>query len=272
MKANFRLPVWARFVCGLAAVCVAMPHDLYLKPGASVVPPASQQRVAMHNGDSFPGSDGPPALERLRDSQVVSASGTEPLRNVRVDGKVGLADYVAPQGSFAVVTRTIPNFIELGVFSFERYLKHEELEWVVRWRAENNESLKSGREFYSKHAKALVNLSTDDFALAPIGHTAEIVLLENPAKRKPGDALRIRVLFRGKPMADQPIEASWAFGDAVKQQWVGRTNEQGELSVSLESAGLWKLHTIVMERRTDRKEADWESFWASVTFEFGEQR
>ena len=253
-------------------LCTAVEHDLYLKPMSGKATPGSAQTMAMHNGDSFPGSDGPPVLERLRDSNVISAEGSTALRDIRVDGTAALADYQAPKGSFVVTTRTVPNFIELGVFSFERYLKHEELAWVISWRSKNGESLKSGRELYSKHAKALMNLDHGDFALAPVGHTAEIVLLENPTERKVGDTLAVRVLFRGKPAADQPVEVCWAKGDKMRQYWAGRTNGSGNIAIPIESEGFWKLHTIVMERRAERSEADWESFWASTTFHVGKAR
>lgn len=259
-----------RVLCGVVALCVLaamLPaHDLYLFCSSYVAKPGSNTSIHLHNGDAFPGSDGPPAFERLRDVNVIHAGGTQPVRNVRQQGTAGIGDYTVPDGSYVVTARTIPNFLQLDPTQFEGYLNHEHLDWVIRWRVDNKEFAKDGRELYAKHSKALLNLQAGDFALKPVGQPIEIVLLDNPVKAGVGAKVRAQVLFRGKPVANQPLEVAWTLGDRTEKRWVGETGKDGTIAVTLESAGTWKLHTIVMERSRTPEKADWESFWASLTF------
>lgn len=250
----------------LILVPLLQAHDLYLYPSSFTAKPGTNASIAMHNGDAFPRSDGPPVFDRVKDAVVIHSSGIQPLRNLRKVGTAGMGDYTVPTGSYAVAMRTAPNFIGLDPTQFEGYLNHEKLDWVIRWRVDNREFAKDGRELYSKHCKALMNLDRDDFALKPVGHTAEIVLLENPAKSGAGSTVAVQVLFRGKPVEKQSIEASWSHNGRTERYWVGETNHEGKLMLKLRSAGAWKLHTIIMERSKQPEQADWESFWASVSF------
>jgi uncharacterized GH25 family protein len=100
-----------------------------------------------------------------------------------------------------------------------------------------------------------------------VGFTIEIVPEADPYELKPGDLLPLRVLFRGKPAADLQIESSLAGPSGTKTIVVGRTGSDGRLNVPIAGAGRWRLHTIKMERCDEISVADWESFWASLTFE-----
>ncbi|MBV9304963.1 MAG: hypothetical protein JOZ45_02420 [Acidobacteriaceae bacterium] len=109
-------------------------------------------RVEYHNGVSFPQSEIPVNIDRLRDMQRKSPSGVQPFTNLRIEGKATVADVPAPneRGSFVLISRTIPNFIELDSAKFEKHSTEEGLEQVVAWRREHGEAQKPGREIYSK--------------------------------------------------------------------------------------------------------------------------
>lgn len=248
-------------------------HDLYLKPAQFTLAAGAKSAVEFHNGESFPSSDVPPVLERLRDTEVVTPSGKTPLANVRIQGKAGIADFVAPAApAFFLTARTIPNFIELDARKFDEYLHHENLNSIAKWRAEHGESNKPGREMYSKYVKALVHTGApSDFATKPIGMPIEFVPLVDPATLQPGAVLTVRVLLRGKPAPGLPVEAS-SFSNGKRQdRQLGPTDSNGLVKIPLDVSGIWKLHSIHMERRADTRQAEWESFWASLTFEIPTQ-
>ncbi len=256
----------------IAALCVIplSAHDLYLRP--STFRPAAGQtiRVEYHNGDSFPNSEVPVKVERLRDAQIWSASGVQPFANLRIEGPVTVADVPAPNrpGTFILSSRTAPNFIELDARKFENYLRSERLGDVVAWRKQHGESTAPGREIYSKYVKAIGYTGAPSQGFdKPLGLALEFIPLSNPYELKAGQALRVRVLFRGQPKTALAVEALQAVDGKVSRHDAGLTDSKGEIRVAVAGRGLWKLHTILMERRTDRKDADWESFWASLTFD-----
>jgi len=255
----------------LVSAAAAWAHDLYLRP-QTYRPAAGQTvRVEFHNGDKFPASEVPVKIERLRDAAVRTAAGARAFTDLRIEDTATVGDFEAPHapGPFVLAGRTIPNFIELDAAKFEDYLQHEGLGAVVEWRRANGEAAKPGREHYSKYVKALGYVGAADGAFdQPAGLTLEFVPLKNPYTLAPGERLPVRVLFRGQPKAGQAIALAHAApGGEVRKQTLGRTDERGEILVPVHGAGLWKLHTIVMERKAERAQADWESFWASFTFE-----
>ena len=244
-------------------------HDLYLMPRGFRPAAGSTITIALHNGDDFPDPDRAPKAENLLDVSLHGAKGSTPMRNLRTEGKVLLADVTVAAGSSLLSVRTKPNFIELQPVKFEDYLRHEGLTHVLRWRAEHNESAMAGRERYSKYVKSLVVAGTPtDFYHHPVGYPIEIIPAADPASVKVGAELPIQVMFRGKPAADVQIEMAWLppNGKATRQA-AGRTDGEGRLKIPIGSPGIWKLHTVLMERCAEPSVADWESFWSSFTFE-----
>jgi uncharacterized GH25 family protein len=78
----------------------------------------------------------------------------------------------------------------------------------------------------------------------------------------------VQVLFRGKPAAGQQLEVAWAGAGVSREMSIaGRTDQDGRLNVPLARPGKWRIHTLLMERCADQKAAEWESYWASLTFE-----
>ncbi len=247
----------------------ASAHDLYLMPERFHVSRGETVGVAVHDGDAFPDSEVSAALQRLRDASLRGAQGAAKVLNLHVDGRRVTGSVTVPgNGDLLLTVRTIPNFIMLEADKFTAYLKEEGLTQVIEARARSGDTAKAGRERYSKFAKAILLAGTpDDEYRHAVGHAIEIVADKNPYQLKAGDALPVRVLFRGAPAEGLQLEAAWAGPGGSKVQVIGRTDVQGKITVPLTSAGKWRLHSLKMERCADASAADWESYWASLTFE-----
>ena len=245
-------------------------HDLYILPDSFYVTPKTMLPVGYHNGDSFPKSEVAPRVERLKDTQLRSGSKTVAVDHLRVAGKrvTGTVEVVAESGDLLLSVHTAPNFIELAPQKFLDYLKEEGLTNVISWRAEHGETRKVSRERYSKFAKAVVLSGTpDDNYRQSLGFVLEIIPESNPYSLHSGEELPVRVMFRGMPAAGLQLEAAWFGNGQSKTTVIGRTGLDGRIRVPISAAGKWRLHSLLMERCADPAAADWESFWASLTFE-----
>lgn len=244
-------------------------HDFYILPDLFHVQAGASVRVAFDNGDSFPDSEVAPSLERLKDAVLGTATWSSAVSDLHERGKeiVGTAKAMGSGCAF-LSARTAPNSIELRPDEFLAYLKEEGLTEVIRWRDEHQQASKPGRERYTKFAKSLLVSGTPDgFYKEPLRLPIEIVPLQNPYALNAGALLPVRVLFRGKPAPDLQLEAAWAGEGGKSVQVIGRTDSDGRIDVRLTKAGRWRLHSLAMERCADPSAADWESFWASLTFE-----
>lgn len=253
----------------LTLASAALAHDLYIMPSTFQPRPGERVALGFHVGDSFPRSEVAGRLNKLIQPKISWSGGSVPVENLRVEGTRDMGDaVVSGTGSLMATVATIPNLIELEPAKFLSYLQHEGLDEVIAWRASHGEEKKPGKERYSKYAKALLKSGAPDvYFKQPSGLIIEIIPESDPYALKPGDELPIQVLFRGKPFAGLQIEASWAAGQEGKTMAAGRTGPDGRARIKLPAAGQWRLHTIRMERCSDAATADWESFWASLTFE-----
>ncbi len=256
------------WIFSFSAAVSASAHDLYLMPDQFIVEPGAQLRVVFENGDGFPEGEAPVAPDRLRNARLVSHAGVEPFTRITAETRRTTASVRVPGPGIAILTaETLPRFIELAPKKFHAYLEAEHLTHVLQWRRRNGEADKPGRELYSKYVKCLIQAGeADDFGARRAGLLIEFVPEVSPYSLRPGDRLPVRLLFRQAPAADVAVEVAWLEQGAGRTETVGRTDREGRIRVPLRAAGPHRLHAIVMERRSDRAEADWESFWATLTF------
>jgi hypothetical protein len=244
-----------RYLILLLALPLAA-HDMYLMPQRFRTEPGVKLLVSIHNGDSFPVSEGPVAPQRLQ-SQTLS----EFLLLAKATHAFARLDQ---PGIHLLAASTLPRRNQdLAATKFEAYLKEEGLELAIAARTKAGKNAEPGREIYSKHAKTLVVAgAANDGWKTVLGLPIEFVPEADPTQLRSGAALLVRVLWRGKPAAGLQVEKAWEGGHAI----VGRTDAQGRITVPIEQKGRWRLHAVAIERCAEPRKADWESYWASFTF------
>lgn len=255
----------------LAALPLAA-HDFWIAP--STFRPEPGQKVAVHLrvGDTFPGDAVPrmpqrierfvliPAPTTAQESDIPGVEGTDPA---------GIVTVAAPGRAYLVYDSNNAS-ITLDGAKFEQHLAEQGLEKVSELRRKNGQTAAAAREVYSRCAKALL-------AVGPLGGEAgsgydrqaglplELVPEADPYGLAPGGSLPVRLLYQGKPLAGARFEARRSGGGA--EPIVGRTDGEGRFVLRLPAAGLWLVKAVHMVEAPAGSGADWESFWASLTFE-----
>jgi uncharacterized GH25 family protein len=246
----------------------AFAHDVWIEP--SSFRPAVGERVtaALRVGEDLRGEPMPriPALiERFilkgssHEFPVIGRSGADPA-GMTVIAEPG-AQWIGYQSKAYPMT--------IDAQKFETYLKAEGLERVVAERARKGQAQAPGRERFYRCAKALLDArpsnATSTVTGVPVGFTLELVPRKNPYSLKPGDALPLSLTFRGKPIANVLVVAlrKGAPEKAVR----ARTDAYGRVSLRLDAAGFWLVKAVHMEAAPPDAGVDWESWWASVTFD-----
>jgi uncharacterized GH25 family protein len=189
---------------------------------------------------------------------AVGLEGKDPAGHVRVE-KPGL---------YVIGYRSKHSFVELEPEKFLLYLTDEGLEAIIGQRVERGEATQKARERYSRCAKAIVatrGASEVQGFDRDLGLTFELIPEKNPCLIAPGGELPVRVQFEGKPIADVQVAAMCAAdpGDRV----VRRSDAGGHVTLPLARAGFWLVKSVHMLRSPDQQQAEWESFWASLTFD-----
>ena len=137
-----------------------------------------------------------------------------------------------------------------------------------------NDPTRNVVEKYSKHVKAVFqvgNKKTDGFKQR-FEYPIEIVPQRNPFALNVGDTLPVKVFFRGKPVSNQLVYASYVGfhshndeGQHVEAVQT-RTDAQGVAQIKISKKGLWYVKLIHMVA-SEEKGIDYESNWATMTFE-----
>ncbi|HTD52790.1 MAG TPA: DUF4198 domain-containing protein [Thermoanaerobaculia bacterium] len=244
-------------------VQAALAHDFWIEPSTFRPAVPSQLTVALRVGQDFRG-DPVPRDDRKIDrfvladpageSAIPGLPGTDPAGFVRIE-RPGLA---------VIGYRSRRTFIELEAEKFEKYLTDEGLERVSKARAERGESGKPGKEVYSRCAKSIVLAGGGPAAGydRPLGFTLELV----PEKlvAKPGD-LPIRLLYEGRALEGALVVA--INREEPEKRLSVRTGRDGRARLGLPRPGVWLVKVVHMVPAPKDTGADWESLWASLTFE-----
>ncbi len=82
-----------------------------------------------------------------------------------------------------------------------------------------------------------------------------------------GGILKVKALFMGKPLSGKVITARNRTGNENTMFLTSRTDANGICSFKLFRKGEWFIHGSQMIPCPDKADSDWESFWASYSFE-----
>ncbi len=263
----------------------AAAHDTWLVPERFRVEPYQLVKVALNTSEDFPTSDAAPTPDRVARFAVVTRATsrkhpeisltstventTEPTTNYRVEGKSLVAEVLPGEGLTVVLAVTHPRLIVLKPEIFNEYLTEERLEDIVAARAARGQSQTDGRERYSKVAKlALCAAETGGMAhQEPLELPLEILPEDNPCALRSGGRLRVRVLFKGQPLADKWVGAGYAGVHGHKYPvWV-KTDAEGRATIPLDRSGAWFVRVLHMVPATEFEDADWQSCFSTFTFE-----
>jgi len=241
-------------------------HDFWIEPSDFRPAVGSKIDVALRVGMNFEGEPVVRKPERIEkfvligpasETPIDGEAGKDPAGSVSVDG----------HGLHVIGFRSNHSFIELKSEDFEAYLKEEGLERIIELRKQRGDSDKSAREFYSRCAKALIaggGNATGAFDRG-LGFTLEFFPLNNPLTLKPGEELKIRLVFDHRPLPGAYVTAIRK-GDP-KGAVSAMTDLIGMASFKINQSGVWMIKTVHMIPASDSEKADWESCWATLTFE-----
>ena len=258
------------FLLAGLSLMVTMPlaaHDFWVDPSTFHAKPGDEVSLTLRVGENLKGDTLPYINDWFSDYRVVSDSGQSPVEGIMGDDPAGRFVVGAP-GMHLIGYRSTNNFVELESQKFHDYLVKEGLEYVVDIRKDRGQGETAGREDYSRCAKALVSVGdkySGDVFDKPLGYTLELIPEVNPYTMAPGDTLPVRLLYLSEPVEDVLVVAFTQ--DAPEKKIAARTNEDGRVSLPLFSPGVWLVKAVhIIETPPSNTRADWESFWASLTF------
>ncbi len=247
----------------------ARAHDFWIHPSSFRPAPDARVSIDLRVGEGFRGEPvarNPDRIERF----FVRAGGAESTPIVGVDGKAP-AGYWSPAapGLAWIGYRSRASSLELPADKFESYLAEEGLERIIELRRVRVEGKAPGRERYSRCAKSLIQVGAGDAASrvheTKLGFPLELMPEQNPYTLHAGDPFSVRLVYQDKPL-EGALVGCMSESDPAAEVRV-RTDAEGRAKFTLAKDGVWLVRVVHMVRAPAGDPSDWESLWASLTFE-----
>ena len=188
---------------------------------------------------------------------VVGRDGADPAGFLRV----------AQPGLLVIGYRSNPSAVEMPAEKFNQYLKEEGLDAVAALRARRNETGAAAHELFSRCAKSLVlsGSPSEHAGRSAARFTLELVAERNPYAIRAGQDLPVRLTYENRPLAGALVVAMNRLNPAEKLS--ARTDNDGRVRFRLRPGGMWLVKAVHMVPAPAGANAEWASFWASLTFE-----
>lgn len=256
--------LWA--VAVLICATSARAHDFWIEP-TSFVPQAGQRiGLRLRVGENFSGE--PVAYNPASIAQFIAEddAGRRNIGGNRSADMVGLTRVERP-GALVIGYRSKPNAITLAAETFNRYLQEEGLDAVIALRAHRRQTDADASEHYSRSAKSIVcaEPAGEKQADRYLGFSLELVAEQNLCANVFDQAIAFRLIYQDRPLADTLVAAINRQNPSDKL--AARTDSEGRVRFRLQSGGMWLIKAVHMVEAATGTRAEWESVWASLTFE-----
>ena len=238
-------------------------HDFWIEPGAFRPKPGTAVPLRLFVGQDFKGNSVPYFPQKFERYVVAGPEGNQPIRGVLGDEPAGTVTPAAP-GLHVIGLHTKPDSVSFDTpQEFEQYLLKEGLERNLALHKKRHQSGKKIEESYFRCAKSLIAAgAVGNDADRILGFPLELVAETNPYHTR---TLRLQLLYQGKPLSGALVIAFNKAEPLAKLK--ARTDDDGRVEFPLTRSGVWLVTSVHMVPASFFSSHDWNSLWASLTFE-----
>lgn len=263
------MATWRGRILGLA---LALPqslwaHEFWISPEAYTVSPDDAVVAHLRVGEEFKGSSYayiPPNFVRFdvvmgdKVIPVPGRAGDRPAMNMALEDE-GLAVIVHQTRAYDLTYTDFEKFVN--------FTKHKDFTWALDRLEERGLGDEKVRESYTRFGKSLVGVGNGQGADREVGLEIEIVAEANPYTDDLSGGFPVRVLYQGKPRANEQVELfARSGGEVVVTTY--RTDGSGRVVLPVSAGVEYLVDSVLLRELEVQAEGDaaWESLWASLTF------
>ena len=259
-----------RIIPLLAVVCslVARPaiaHEFWIEPETFRPASGAKIPVRLFVGQYFKGESMPWVAENFERFTFTDARGTENIRAVLGDDPAATLAVRAPGRLWLVLRSGYFDLTYDKPGEFEAFLVKEGIEHLVPREQRGKIPTK---ETYLRFAKSLLAAGKPEPGSAPdraFGLALELVAETDPYSGASPE-FRVRLLYRGAPLPGALVTAFNKSAPGKRLAEV-RTDASGRARLKLDRKGPWLVNAVHLIPAQKKSKAQWETLWASLTFE-----
>jgi hypothetical protein len=258
---RFALIACAVALCGVPL----MAHDMWIEPMTFSPDAGEIVGLKLRVGQDFLGDPLPRDPSLINEFLVQDGEGRKPVVGRAGGDPAGFVRAATP-GLLVVGYRSNPNAVDETAEKFNQYLKEEGLDSIAALRASRGQT-GGTREIFARCAKSLLLSGPADATQGDraLGFTLELVAERNPYTLQAGQDLPVRLTYENKPLAGALVVAINRANPMEKLS--ARSGKDGRVTFTLPRGGVWMIKAVHMIEAPKGTNADWSSYWASLTFE-----
>jgi uncharacterized GH25 family protein len=252
-----------------ALLAISATHDYFLLPETFFMHKGDKLTLHMVEGDQFT-KQAEPGFHSGKVLSFALLSGKKKidLTSFARDSNAMLLDYPMENTGQQVISVTTgvdhSNYSRDAYSDFLNTLGYDKLA----------DKVKNGNQFrvkekFARYMKTL--FSVEDHGGSEyekvLNEESEIVLKDDPYKKRYGEDLVAQLLFKGKPAKGEQVTLyiKSLGGNVYSQNYT--TDDKGEITITMSREGIFMLRNVHVEPTTD-KDADYVSWWTTYTFSF----
>jgi uncharacterized GH25 family protein len=226
----------------------AQAHDFWIEPSSFRPELGETFTASLYVGQDFAGDPVPRSTSLLDSFVVRDAAGERAVNGFENQDPAGFVR-VDEAGTAVIGYRSKPSPLEITPEKFAQFLREEGIRGV-------DVPNKPHRVHFYRFAKTIVQAgkATPALATKPFGYRLELV---------PLDATHYQLLFERKPLPGAQV---MAIARDEERKLSARTDANGRVTLDL-PRGVWLVKAVHLVRAPATANVEWESLWASLTFE-----
>jgi uncharacterized GH25 family protein len=240
-------------------------HDLWIEPSTFTPRDGELVSLRLRVGENLQGEPLPYLAARVRRFAVQDSAAARPVVT-RHGGEPAGAVRVAAPGLAVIDYQSHPSRIELDAAKFDAYLREEGLDAAIAARSALPTRGDMVREMFARCAKSLLWSGTPQEVRGDtaLGCPLELVAERSPYPLSTERMLSFRLTYRGAPLVGALVVALNGLDPSTRQS--ARSDAAGRVEFRVRPGGLWLVKAVHMVSAPLDSEADWLSWWASLTF------
>lgn len=248
------------------AVASVSAHDLWIEPTAFAPEVGALVSLRLRVGVDFIGAPVPRDPTLVKEFVFDAGAGKKPVIGRDRADPAGVLRVSTP-GMIVAGYSSHPSRNDQAADKFNQYLAEEGLESIAKLRASRQQSGLGVREIFSRCAKTLIRsgATVDTQGDRTLGFPLELVAERNPYALKNDQDLPVRLTYENRPLSGALVVAMNRTNPTEKLS--ARTDGEGRVRFRLAKTGVWLVKAVHMVAAPAGANADWASYWASLTFE-----
>jgi uncharacterized GH25 family protein len=260
--------VVAALLLAAAGVAPVQAHESWVEPSSFRLESGGRLPIRVCVADGYEGWSLARDPSRIAGFAAIGPAGEAPVVGLEGSDPAGIVRLTEP-GDYVIVYHSNWMSLQVPPAQFDAFLREKGLEQVLKIRGLGRATGGPTRETYARHSKALVRVGSAEGRPADrrIGLALELVAESGTAEE--GAPWTFRLLHRGRPLAGALVVATRLGTADVELK--ARSGDDGRAQFALRAPGVWRVAVVHMHPAPRGTGAEWESLWASLTFEIPPQ-